>query len=256
MLPKYSISKNIHTNFYNNIICLNKYKKFIISINDIFLQIILIKNKMKKILIPITLLVSQLIYGQTPTDSTLNNQSDLFDMSLEQLLELDVVDDKFKIYGYIDTYGEKTFNVPTVENGSSKYESVPFEFTPVRNFHIYGSGNINKKIDVLFNLARTSSDGLEVRNAWGNFKVYSNFLQIRAGKIYRRFGLYNEKLDQIPTFIGIEPPELFDTDHLFLTRTTNLMIHGSKNIKGNELLYAITTENPEGGASENVRPLG
>lgn len=115
-------------------------------------------------------MVSQLIYGQTPTDSTLNNQSDLFDMSLEQLLELDVVDDKFKIYGYIDTYGEKTFNVPTVENGSSKYESVPFEFTPVRNFHIYGSGNINKKIDVLFNLARTSSDGLEVRNAWGILK--------------------------------------------------------------------------------------
>jgi hypothetical protein len=41
-----------------------------------------------------------------------------------------------------------------------------------------------------------------------------------------QIGLYNEKLDQIPTFIGIEAPEMLDADYLFLPRTTMEMMHG------------------------------
>jgi len=180
----------------------------------------------------------------------------LFDMSIEQLLGIDVVDKRFKFYGYIDAYEEKTFRVPSVnDSGTTSHQDVPFEWNPARNFHLYGSGNLTDNIDVLINIARISGDGLEIRNAWGNFKIKKQF-QVRVGKMYRRFGLYNERLDQIPTFIGIEPPELFDVDHLFLTRTTNFMVHGVFNIGRNELLYSLTTENGEGGAASNVIPIG
>lgn len=212
----------------------------------------------------VTILFAVFIFstGHAQTDTTLSSQaplensSYLFDMSIEELLGLEVVDKRLLFYGYINTYAEKTFHVPVRNSrGETEFESVPFEWTPARNFHLYASGNLNGNIDVLINLARTSEDGLELRNAWGNFKV-KNSLQLRMGKIYRRFGLYNEKLDQMPTFIGIEPPELFDVDHLFLTRTTNLMLHGTLRAGKNELLYAITTENGEGGAARGVVPLG
>lgn len=193
-----------------------------------------------------------------PVDTIKNENvnNNFFDLSIEELLGVDVVDRRFKFYGYIDTYAEKTFGVAGLDSNSNTiHEDVPFEWTPVKNFHIYGSGNINDKIDVLFNIARTSTDGLEVRNAWGNFKLKKH-LQARIGKMYRRFGLYNEKLDQVPTFIGIETPELLDVDHLFITRTTNFMLHGSYNKGVHEFLYAFTTENGEGGAKSNVIPLG
>ncbi len=107
---------------------------------------------------------------------------------------------------------------------------------------------------MLFNIAYVD-EKLEVRNAWGNFKI-KNIFQIRVGKMYRRFGLYNERLDQIPTFTGIEPPEIFDTDHLFITRTTNLMVHGNWNIGSANFQYSLTTENGEGGEKKKVIPMG
>lgn len=80
--------------------------------------------------------------------------------------------------------------------------------------------------------------------------------QVRTGRMYRRFGLYNERLDQIPTFMGIEPPELFDTDHLFLSRTTDFMVHGEKALSKGKLTYALTTGNGEGGPILKATPLG
>ncbi len=211
--------------------------------------------KRKLLIFSLSLFLLESNYGQTDSTSS-GDANSLFDMSIEQLLGIDVVDKRFKFYGYIDTYAEKTYHIPTVgSDGKTTFEDAPFEWTPARNFHLYGSGNLTDNIDVLLNIARTSTDGLELRNAWGNFKIDRKF-QVRIGKIYRRFGLYNEKLDQIPTFIGIEPPELFDVDHLFLTRTTNFMVHGAFDIGSNELLYALTTENGEGGAAKNVIPIG
>jgi hypothetical protein len=74
--------------------------------------------------------------------------------------------------------------------------------------------------------------------------------------MYRKFGLYNERLDQIPTFIGIEAPEMLDSDHLFLTRTTSLMIHGKFQNAKRIISYGLMTENAEGGPRQNVVPLG
>jgi hypothetical protein len=82
---------------------------------------------------------------------------------------------------------------------------------------------------------------LLVRNAWVEAPLIDGSLILRAGKLYRRFGLSNEILDATPTFIGIEAPELFDEDHLLLTRTTNLMLHGSLGFDSGVVNYALTT---------------
>jgi len=190
-------------------------------------------------------------------DSLSTKNDDLFDLSLEELLQINVteLDRKLKIYGYINTNAEQQFNFPYIANdGSTFTESDPFTWVPVKAFHLYGSAYLSEKIDILFNLAY-ADEKIEVRNAWGNFKLVNGF-QIRIGKMYRRFGLYNEKLDQIPTFTGIEPPEIFDTDHLFVTRTTNLMIHGNRNVGHLNLQYSLTTENGEGGEKKGVMPVG
>lgn len=180
---------------------------------------------------------------------------DAFDLSLEELLNIKLYDDQFKLYGFVNANVEKVFNIPATNNeGRTITESEPIAWSPVQNFHIYGSGNLSQKISVFFNLAY-SDNRIEVRNAYGNFKL-SNFWQLRVGKIYRRFGLYNEKLDQIPTFAGIEPPELFDQDHLFLTRTTNLMLHGYRELRQGKFSYTLSTGSPEGSSTHDVIPLG
>jgi hypothetical protein len=207
---------------------------------------------MKKCLALILVLFSASAWAQT--DSTAAD-GDLFDMSLEELLNLDLVDRNFYLYGYINSNFQKTFNYPTLaDDGSTRTDSDPAEWSPVRNFHIYGKGNFTRKISYLFNLAY-NDDLLEVRNAWGNF-AFRDGLQIRVGKMYRKFGLYNERLDQIPTFIGIEPPEMLDSDHLFLTRTTSFMVHGLFQNKRRMISYALMTDNGENGPQKSVIPMG
>ncbi len=190
-------------------------------------------------------------------DSLAVKTDDLFDLSLEELLNIQIteLDRKLNIYGYINTNAEKQFNFPSVaDDGTTVKEDDPFTWVPVKAFHLYGSAYLSEKIDILFNIAY-ANDVLEIRNAWGNFKV-KNVFQLRVGKMYRRFGLYNERLDQIPTFTGIEPPEIFDTDHLFVTRTTNFMIHGNWNVRHVNFQYSLSTENGEGGEAKGVVPMG
>jgi hypothetical protein len=195
--------------------------------------------------------------AQTLSDSTTttSQSDDLFDMSLEELLQLDLVDRNFYLYGYINSNLQKTFDYPMrAEDGLMKRVSDPLEWTPIKNFHIYGKGNFSRRISYLFNLAG-NDDLIEIRNAWGNFAIKEAF-QIRVGKMYRKFGLYNERLDQIPTFIGIEAPEMLDADHLFLTRTTNAMIHGEFVNSKRSISYALMTDNGEGGPQKSAFPLG
>ncbi|NBP69994.1 MAG: hypothetical protein EBU52_14750 [Cytophagia bacterium] len=194
------------------------------------------------------------IAGYAQQEPMVATPTDLFDMSLEDLLSLDLVDKNFYLYGYINSNLQKTFSYPSLNGAETIQRNDPTEWTPVRNFHIYGQGNLSKNIAFLFNLAH--NDGLvEVRNAWGNFLVKDAF-QIRIGKMYRKFGLYNERLDQVPTFIGIEPPEMLDTDHLFLERTTNFMVHGNFNNGKRSISYALMTDNGEGGPAQKLFALG
>lgn len=191
-------------------------------------------------------------------DSTLFLEDDLeiFDLSLEELLGVEITEEnKFSLYGFVNANVEKVYSEPSIDaSGNTVTENAPMEWAPIKGFHIYGSGDLSKKISILFNIAAPDGE-FELRNAYGNFEVHPLF-QVRVGKMYRRFGLYNEKLDQIPTFTGIEAPELFDTDHLFLTRTTTLMIHGEHKLSKGSIMYALTSGNSEAGPTENVVPLG
>ncbi|HWO19878.1 MAG TPA: hypothetical protein VNO30_13925 [Kofleriaceae bacterium] len=95
---------------------------------------------------------------------------------------------------------------------------------------------------------------LELRNAWVEASIYGQALAIRAGRLYRRFGLYNEILDATPTFIGIREPEILDNGHLMVTRTTNLMLLGAYGEGTHRIDYSLTTGNDE--RAGNQVPLG
>ena len=157
------------------------------------------------------------------------------------------------IYGYIDSYYEIVAPVPESvdENGDTVYSGVERGFD-VPNLHVMVQGTLHGRYRYFLNLASPGSgspaddEPVVVRNAWVEAPIVGQKLVVRAGKTYRRFGLYNEILDAVPTFIGIEPPELFDKDHLMLTRTTNLMVHGSYGLGGSTYLnLSATTGNDE-----------
>ncbi|MFN3201114.1 MAG: hypothetical protein ACE366_22130 [Bradymonadia bacterium] len=166
-----------------------------------------------------------------------------------------------RIYGFIDSYFEKVAQTPASidANGDTVYEDNPYEFD-VPNLHLMVQGVIGGKYRYFLNLAAPGSggiggdEGLAVRNAWVEAPIAGNALQVRWGKTYRRFGLYNEILDAVPTFIGIEAPELLDKDHLIVTRTTNLMVHGSIPFGDNAVQYALMTGNDE--RTDGAFPLG
>lgn len=167
-----------------------------------------------------------------------------------------------RIYGFIDAYVEKVADTPARDpNQPSRtiYETNPYEFD-VLNAHVMIQGAVYGRYRFFINLAAPGSgsaaedEALGLRNAWVEAPLIPGYLNVRAGKTYRRFGLYNEILDAVPTFIGIEPPELFDSDHFMLTRTTNLMLFGTAPLGDAVLEYAVTTGNDE--RSDEAFPLG
>ncbi|MSP73128.1 MAG: hypothetical protein EXR76_13365 [Myxococcales bacterium] len=130
-----------------------------------------------------------------------------------------------KIYGFIDSYFEKTAETPegVDENGKTVWEENASEFD-VANFNVMIQGSISQTYRFLLNFASPGSGGhagdeaLGVRNAWVEAPPAGRYLSLRSGKLYRRFGLYNEILDASPTFIGIEPPGIFDKDQPHASR--------------------------------------
>ncbi len=166
-----------------------------------------------------------------------------------------------RLYGYIDSFWEKVGSTPAGvdENGETLTESNPHEFD-VLNFNIMVQGVVADRFRYFLNLAAPSAGSatvdqtVAVRNAWVEARIWENYINVRFGKTYRRFGLYNEILDAVPTFIGIEPPELFDSDHLIVTRTTNLMLHGLIPFGDNAFSYAVSTGNDE--RSSDQIPIG
>jgi len=155
-----------------------------------------------------------------------------------------------RLYGFIDAYGELVADAPEgVEDGQTVWRGGGYELD-VPNLTVMLQGKIRGRYRYFLNLSAPGSGGIDdtpvgVRNAWVEAPLKGSWLAVRAGKLYRRFGLYNEILDAVPTFIGIEPPELFDKDHLMVTRTTNLMLFGSAPVGSLTLNYSATTGNDE-----------
>jgi hypothetical protein len=138
-----------------------------------------------------------------------------------------------------------------VENGSTVRTNPPHEWS-LPYFNMFFRATPGKNIETFVNLA---TEELEVRNMWGNIKL-SNALQLKVGKIYRPFDLFNEKLDEVPTYLGIEPPELFDKDHLLVPRLTSFVVHGDLATPKATYSYSLCTDNGENGPTEDVIPLG
>ena len=157
-----------------------------------------------------------------------------------------------KLYGFIDAHLEKVAKTPDSvdEGGDTVYAENPLELD-LPNVHAMVQGSIYDTYRFFLNLAAPGSgsniddEGMVVRNAWVELPIVRQYLNLRAGKTYRRFGLYNEILDAVPTFIGIEPPEIFDKDHLLLTRTTTFMLHGTTELGSAVLNYSVTSGNDE-----------
>jgi hypothetical protein len=156
------------------------------------------------------------------------------------------------ISGYFSTRYEKQFETKAssevIEEASPAEWAYPY-------FNIMFQHRMNDQFRAFINLNGSGAENIDVRNYWAEYSL-NNYLQIRLGKIYRKFGLYNEILDAVPTYYGIEAPELFDADHLMISRTTTLMVNGNLSLGSGTLNYSVSTDNGEGGSIKEVSPIG
>jgi hypothetical protein len=163
---------------------------------------------------------------------------------------------KLDLYGYFSTRYEKTYSITgpngTIEEGSPADWAYPsfnlmMQYLPADRFKVF------------FNLNGANASTIDVRNFWGEYS-FDRAFALRVGKMYRKFGLYNEILDAVPTYYGIEPPELFDADHLMISRTTTFMALGSLDLGNGSLNYSACTDNGEGDPAndpvDGVYPIG
>ncbi|UCC44081.1 MAG: hypothetical protein JSU65_13370 [Candidatus Zixiibacteriota bacterium] len=215
-----------------------------------FLEIVIRRSTKLTLLVFIT---AQLcLFGTLP--ALADDEPNLLDMSLEELMGMDFSEKKprpLTIYGYMSANVEKVFGELSISDGQTVKTNAPHEWS-VPHFHIFMRAHPTSTIETFVNIA---TEEMEVRNMWGNIGFHRAF-QIRLGKVYRRFGLFNAKIDEVPTYLGIEPPELFDTDHLLLPRLTSFMIHGDVVRENATYSYALCTDNGEAGPTDGVIPLG
>jgi hypothetical protein len=171
---------------------------------------------------------------------------------IEELVDLeDVPAYSASIYGFIDTqYRDLAFSagLPAEEEARLPAELREEKDTFNINLNVMFQGNVFEKYHWFLNLgalgAGDPADGdvaIGIRNAWVELPLYRERLLLRAGKTYRRFGLYNEILDAAPTFPGVEQPEFLVEGQLMLTRTTNVMLHGSWLLGDDRLVYTFHT---------------
>ena len=156
------------------------------------------------------------------------------------VLSLAFSQEPLKIYGYGSLYFEKASpwsNAPAGTKGDPG--EVAFS-----HLNIMMQKNITDKIKFFVNLAAPDAQGVIVRNFWGEY-AFSDMLKLRVGKIYRPFDQFNELLDAAPTYLGMEPPEIYDKDHLMLPRTGKIMLHGAMPIGSNFLKYSYMLDSDE-----------
>lgn len=161
---------------------------------------------------------------------------------------------QLQVYGYFASRYEKVYSEPDLnESGATINVDSPGEWT-IPSYNLMLQQDIGDGFRAFINLSGAGGESIELRNMWGEY-TFNSYAALRIGKMYRRFGLYNEILDAVPTYIGIEPPELFDGDHLLISRTTQFMLSGSLNADVGDVRYAMTTDNGEGDPVMGVHPI-
>jgi hypothetical protein len=158
------------------------------------------------------------------------------------------------IYGYFSTKFEKVYSVPALQAGATVNVNEPAEFA-YPFFNVLMQHQLHSKFKAFINLNGSGAGTMTVQNFWGEYAA-ADFFNIRIGKIYRKFGLYNEILDAVPTYYGIEPPELFDADHLLISRTTACMVYGGFKFGPGTINYSVSTDNGEGDPVAGTTPVG
>ena len=157
-------------------------------------------------------------------------------------------------YGYMSSRWEKVFDEPYVQGGQTLTESPPAEFSHP-SFNLMMQQNLGNRFRAYINLSGADASTVEVQNMWGEYAFTRN-AAVRFGRQYRKFGLYNEILDAVPTYYGIEPPEMFDGDHFMISRTTTFTFLGSMGVGSGSLEYALSTDNGEGDIFPSTLPVG
>jgi len=158
------------------------------------------------------------------------------------------------VYGYMASRYEKVWSEPGFAAGGIVKETAPGEFS-YPSFNLMLQQEVGPRFKAYVNLGSADAGEVDVRNMWGEVTL-SRLFSIRFGKSYRKFGLYNEILDAVPTYYGIEPPEMFDKDHLLLSRTTTLMVHGTADVGPGTLAYGLSNDNGEGDVFADATPVG
>jgi hypothetical protein len=169
----------------------------------------------------------------------------------------EAVEQKTTFYGYINTYFEKAQDQAKLDGagaGTARADSENNIEYDVRDIHFVMQSSMDR-FKTFLNLKAPGAEGVEVSNGWVESQLLGDHLSFRLGKFYRPFEIYNEILDAVPTYIGIEPPELFDNDHLMLTRTTNMMLHGLTGAGPGIVRYSVTTGNDERDGNSEL-PIG
>jgi hypothetical protein len=170
-----------------------------------------------------------------------------------------------RVYGYInaflDTIPPLTSEQPRIYDRAT---DKVIKSQPPLNYNVDAfvmiQGTIGNRYRYYLNVAALgagdpiASTAVELRNAWVEASLFGQALAVRAGRMYRRFGLYNEILDATPTFIGTREPEILDSDHLMITRTTNLMLLGVHVKNVHKIEYSLTTGQDE--RESDQIPLG
>jgi hypothetical protein len=164
------------------------------------------------------------------------------------------------LYGFIE---ERLEAVGAEPNGDINADGTPSRSRPsldlaIPAFHIMAQGTLYARYRYYFNLSAPDADQptfdtpVAVRNAWLEMSIFGDYLNLRVGKLYRRFGLYNEILDTIPSFIGVETPVSISGDRPMLTRTTNAMVHGKVSFGDHTVAYAATAGKDEASPEDDV----
>ena len=163
---------------------------------------------------------------------------------------------ELNVYGYFSARMEKVFGEPEFD-GTNVVDGFAAREFAFPSLNVMFQHQLTDNFKAFVNLSGAGAELVNVANMWGEYTA-SRYIAFRFGKTYRRFGLYNEILDAVPSYYGIEPPEAFDGDHLLISRTTILMVHGQIPAGSGNLNWSLSTDNGESGglSSEGELPLG
>lgn len=179
----------------------------------------------------------------------------MFDMSLEELLEMEVGEEKstkgVSFYGFLAPITmEQVYSIPSIDaSGQTVKEDDPITYADPEGFFYIKAwyGDFEGKVDLFATTDEASVEAATLSYHFGKDKRYT----ITAGERFRIFDLYNETLNHFIVFTGIEAPELFDGDHS-IPRKSNL----SFTAKQGPWQFYVDTGRPESGESKNLLPFG